>query len=52
MAEYRFTCPGCAAHVVVDDGARERLLAVGCPVCGVPVGPAAFAETNTFGTRA
>ncbi|WP_188996525.1 DUF7560 family zinc ribbon protein [Haloarcula pellucida] len=52
MAEYWFTCPECGAHVAVDDGARDRLLSAGCAVCGVPVGPAAFTESNTFGTSA
>lgn len=44
MPEYRFTCPNCDASATVDGGVRERLLAVGCPVCAGPVDRPAFAE--------
>jgi len=47
MADFRFTCPDCGTSALVDGGVRERLLAVGCPVCGRPVGSAAFVDTTS-----
>ncbi|MGB9954414.1 MULTISPECIES: zinc ribbon domain-containing protein [unclassified Haloarcula] len=44
MPEYRFACPNCGACTTVDGGVRERLLAVGCPVCAEPVDARAFVE--------
>lgn len=43
MPEYRFTCPNCDTCATVDGGVRERLLAVGCPVCAGAVDRLAFA---------
>lgn len=50
MPEYRFTCPSCDACATVDGGVRERLLAVGCPVCAGEVDTPAFVEITPHNT--
>ncbi|MFY4814636.1 DUF7560 family zinc ribbon protein [Haloarcula sp. CBA1127] len=50
MPEYRFTCPNCGACATVDDGVRERLLVVGCPVCAEEVDAPAFVEVPPHST--
>ncbi|MFT4944857.1 MAG: hypothetical protein ACI9K3_000794 [Halovenus sp.] len=40
--EYTFACPACEAEIAVNGEMRDAIVANGCPVCAVPVGPESF----------